>query len=173
MAGLVERLRTWFLGPRPATEPAPIYTDLRSMVLDLEPDAIDVLEGEPWSAALVAVLELGLVAGSATIVAVADGSVSMYTSSGGGVLGAGDHVAVRAAATRFRVATGEHRPHFRAVETYPPPSPEGQVAFLARFADARLAAAAPETLLRSGRHPLAGLYAVGQDLLTEIRLASD
>jgi hypothetical protein len=33
--------------------------------------------------------------------------------------------------------------------------------------------AAPESALRGGRHPLSPLYAAGQDLLTEIRLASD
>jgi hypothetical protein len=171
--GLVERLRTWLLGSRRAVPPAPIYADLRSMVLDLDPDAIEVLEGEPWSAALVAVMDIGLVAGSATIVAVADGSVSLYTSSGGGVIGAGDHVVVRNAGTRFRAAMGEHRAQLRGVEAFPPPPPEGQVAFLARFADARVATTVPESLLRSGRHPLAGLYAAGQDLLTEIRLAGD
>jgi hypothetical protein len=173
VAGLVDRLRALLGGRREAAPRAPIYAELRTMVLDLDPDAIEVQEGEPWSAALVAVMEIGLVAGSATIVAVADGSVSMYTSSGGGVIGAGDHLVVRAAGTRFRAATGEHRPQLRAVEAYPPPPPEGQVAFLARFSDARFAVQVSESLLRSGRHPLAGLYAVGQDLLTEIRLAGD
>ena len=33
--------------------------------------------------------------------------------------------------------------------------------------------AALEAALRGGRHPLAPVYAAGQDLLTEIRLASE
>jgi hypothetical protein len=173
VAGIVERLRTWLVGSRRSEPPAPIYADLRAMVLGLDPDAIEALDDEPWSAALVAVMDIGLVAGSATIVAVADGSVSLYTSSGGGVIGAGDHVVVRAAGTRFRAAMGEHRAQLRGVEAFPPPPPEGQVAFLARFADARVATTVPEAMLRSGRHPLTGLYGVGQDLLTEIRLAGD
>ena len=53
------------------------------------------------------------------------------------------------------------------------PLPEqGQVRFQVRTADGDYSGAAAEDVLRVGRHPLSGLYAAGQDLVTEIRLSA-
>jgi hypothetical protein len=46
------------------------------------------------------------------------------------------------------------------------------VRFQVRTVDGIYSGVAPETALQAGRHPLAPLYAAGQDLLTEIRLAT-
>ena len=54
---------------------------------------------------------------------------------------------------------------------FPLPTP-GEVRFQVRTSDGGYTAAAAEAALRSGRHPLTELYASGQDLITEIRLAS-
>jgi hypothetical protein len=118
-------------------------------------------------------MELGLTEAATTIVAVADGSVSLYLSRGGGVIGAGDHLAVADAARRFRQLIAESRGLLTSVIDVPPPPKVGDVAFYALIGDVRYSATVPETAVRSGRHPLAELYAAGQDLLTEIRLASE
>ena len=140
------------------------------MALGVEPASIAVPEDESWSGAAVAAMELGLGDATATIIAIADGTVSMYLSTGGGVIGAGEHAAVRGAAGRFRTVVAESR-HLLQPATEPPLPTAGMVRFHARTADGMFSAAAPEALLRSGRHPLAPLYAAGQDLLTEIRLS--
>ena len=49
----------------------------------------------------------------ATLVAFADGTTSLYLSSGGGTLGAGSHEAGRMAAQRFRAAAVDVRQHRR------------------------------------------------------------
>jgi hypothetical protein len=141
------------------------------MALGVDPESISVPEGEHWTGAAVAAMELGLANGTATIVAIADGTVSMYVSSGGGVIGAGEHAAVRNAANHFRTVVAESR-DLLPVFGEPPLPVAGQVRFHARKLDGAFSAGAPEALLRTGRHPLAPLYAAGQDLLTEIRLAS-
>jgi hypothetical protein len=152
---------------------AALYADLRSAVLAIDPTTLDLAPGEPWDRAAVALMELGLDEGSATVVAVADGTVSLYLSSGGGVIGAGAHAAVAAPARRFRELIATARGQLRAVEAFPGPPGSGQVGFHALIGDARYTASAPESALRSARHPLAELYAAGQDVLTEIRLASE
>jgi hypothetical protein len=152
--------------------PGGIYEELRSNVLGLDPASIQTPPGEPLGGAAVAAMELAVGAATATIVAVADGTVSMYLSTGGGVIGAGEHLAVRAEAQRFRTVAADSRGLLVRTAEFPRPGP-GQVRFHALVADDRFTGVAPEALLRSGRHTLSTLYAAGQDLLTEIRLASE
>jgi len=96
----------------------------------------------------------------------------MYTSAGGGVIGAGEHAAVRGAGDRFRAVVADSHGLLQRTQTFPLPG-EGEVRFHARVGDDRLTAAAPEAQLRTGRHLLSPLYDAGQDLITEIRLADE
>jgi len=169
MGGWINRLRATLGGG--GTPRGEVYAGLRSMALTLDPASLDLPSGQPWSAALVAMMEIGTSSGTATFVAIADGTVSMYTSTGGGVIGAGEHAAVRAAADRFRVAAAEARGQLESTTEFPGPAP-GEVCFQLRTEDAGYTGHAPERALAAGRHPLSALFAAGQDLVTEIRLSS-
>jgi hypothetical protein len=147
------------------------YQGLRSMVLALDLSTLAMPDGTPWGGAAVALMEIGLPRGTASIVAVADGSVSMYVTTGGGVIGAGAHPAVRAVAERFRTVAAESRDQLRRSGEFPLPAP-GEVRFQVRTMDGDYSGAASEAALRAGRHPLTALYRAGQDLLTEIRLSA-
>jgi hypothetical protein len=171
MPGWRERLQS--LIGRAAGRPSgpEVYRSLRSMALGHDSSTIAVPDGERWSGALVAAMELGRPDATVTILAVADGSVSMYLSTGGAVIGAGEHAAVRGVAERFRTVAAESRGLLQQTDDFPMPDP-GQVRFQVRTFDAAYSGVAPEAALQTGRHPLAPLYAAGQDLLTEIRLAT-
>lgn len=172
MATWLERLKeTWgrIRGERPSK---PIFADLRSMALTVDLASLQTPPGEPWGGAGVAMMEIGMDRAVASIVAIADGTVSMYTSTGGGVIGAGEHAAVRAEAKRFRTVVADSRNLLARSSDFPLPGP-GEVRFQARIGDEGFSGAAPESVLRGGRHPLSTVYAAGQDLLTEIRLASE
>ncbi len=147
------------------------FQGLRSMALGLDPATIQAPAGEPWTGAAIAAMEIGLPDGIATIVAIADGTVSMYLSTGGGVIGAGEHASVRGAGGRFRTIVAESRGLLHGTLDFPLPE-AGQVRFHARIADHDYTGVATEEALRSGRHPISALYAAGQDLLTEIRLST-
>ena len=123
------------------------------------------------SGAYVALMEFGMAKGTASVVAVVDGSVSMYVSTGGGVIGVGGHAAVRGRAERFRTVAADSRGLLQRTEDFPLPE-IGQVRFQVRTGDGDFSGAAPEAALSAGRHPLSPLYAAGQDLLTEIRLST-
>src|SRR4029450_1077449 len=104
-----ERVRSiWRRVPRPRRGQA-VYRDMRSMALGVDPSALQIPEGQRWSGAAVAAMEIGMPEATATIVAIADGTVSMYLSSGEGKLGAGEHAAVRGAAEEFRTVVAENR----------------------------------------------------------------
>jgi hypothetical protein len=149
-----------------------IHQELRSIALGVDLATIAVEDGRPWSGAAVAVMELNVSGTVATIVATADGGVSMYLGSGGGVIGAGEHAAVQPAAERFRNVSADSRGLLQGADGFPLPE-AGQVRFHVRTADGDYSGAADEAALRAGRHPLSPLYAAGQDLLTEIRLSAE
>jgi len=172
MATWLERFKETFGRVRGQRPSKPIFTDLRSMALTVDLATLQTPAGEPWGGAGVAMMEIAMDGAVASIVAIADGTVSMYTSTGGGVIGAGEHAAVRAEAKRFRTVVADSRNLLSRTTEFPLPVP-GEVRFQARIGDGGFSGAAPESALRSGRHPLSTVYAAGQDLLTEIRLASE
>ena len=148
-----------------------VFAELRATALGLDVESIRTPDGQPWQGAAVAMMEIGLPTAVTSFLAVADGSVSMYTSVGGGVIGAGEHAAVRGAAERFRLVAADARGRLQLTTEFPLPAP-GEVRFQVRMGDDAWTGAAAESALRTGRQPLSELYAAGQDLITEIRLAS-
>jgi hypothetical protein len=164
-------LRTRIGGPRRHQGGLDAIAELRARALGLDVASIQTPDGEPWRGAAVAMMEIGLASGVASFLAIADGTVSMYTSVGGGVIGAGEHAAVRGAAERFRVVAADARHHLQWTTEFPLPTP-GEVRFHVRMGDDAWTGAASESALRTGRQPLSELYAAGQDLITEVRLAS-
>lgn len=171
MARWGERLRSRVGAVAGRRRGADVYEGLRSLAIGLDIGSIQTPDGEPWRGAAVAMIEIGMEKGSATFVAIADGSVSMYTSGGGGVIGAGGHAAVLDAATRFRIVAFESRGLLQRTDEFPVPRP-AEVRFQVRTTDGGYTGVAPEAALRTGRHPLSTLYAAGQDLITEIRLST-
>jgi hypothetical protein len=168
---VLERLRELF---RSAQRPkaAGVYTSLRSKVLHVNPDELRLLEGRHLGPAYCALMEFGLPKATASVVVVADGTVSFYTSTGGGTIGAGEHAAVREAGIRFLDVAGDHARLLEPTADFPLPEP-GHVRFQVRGSSGDMTSDAPEEALQRGRHPLSPLYFAGQDVLTEIRLLSE
>ena len=147
------------------------YIALRSQVLRLDPAGLQIPEGH-WFGASVALMEITQSAGTAALVAVADGTVSLYTTGGGGMIGAGERLVVREAAERFLQAAADAAPSMTATSEFPLPEP-GHVRFHVRTPAGDVTADAAEALLRARRHQLGPLYVAGQDVITEIRLQSE
>ncbi len=118
-----------------------------------------------------ALMEFGLPNGVATIVAIADGTVSMYTSTGGGVIGAGAHEKVRAAASAYLATAEQMYSLFKLTEVFPL-AREGMVTFYLLAFDGRRIAEASDDELRTGRHALSELYENGQRVITAMRETS-
>ena len=149
------------------------YLGLRTMVFEVDPDTIDVSLETHRRAAWCALLEFGLAGGTASLIAIADGTVSLYTSTGGGVIGAGEHQAVRAVAERFLDEASDAVVFMRRVGDVPGTPGPGNVGIHVRTFDATLSAELPEAVVSRARHELSPLYIAGQDLLTEVRLLSE
>lgn len=75
-------------GQPETSQPVPeeIYLGLRNRVLTLEPASAGLADKPLWGC----VMETGYPNGVATLVCLSDGTTSLYTSTGGGIIGAGE-----------------------------------------------------------------------------------
>jgi hypothetical protein len=101
--------------------PADVYTGLRQQVLSLTADQLGDHDfaGAPILALL---METGYPEAVATLVAVVDGTSSLYFSNGGGLLGAGEHDAVAQASRRWLETGREFLDELAEVRDVPLPA---------------------------------------------------
>jgi hypothetical protein len=110
--------------------------------------------------------------GTATVLAAADGTASLYLSSGGGFLGGGQkYPEIRNAALHAVQLAADFFPHFKTTETIDLPA-AGDVFFYLTTSNGVRMAVAKEANLRAGIDPLASLGATMQEIITQYRLKS-
>ncbi len=115
-------------------------------------------------------MDWGLERGTATVVAIADGTASVYLSSGGGFLGGGQsHESIRAAAKKIVEIADEVQPLMHLATSYPLPH-RGQVTFYLLTDDGIFTATANDDDLKSHRSPFSELGDSAQTVITEYRL---
>jgi hypothetical protein len=145
---------------------AEIYVGLRGQVLGLP--AVEVAGLPEERQLLAAVMDMAVGDAVATLVGVADGSTSMYFSTGGGVIGAGQHDAVRTATERWLEACIASAEPFAPVIDPPLPDPGTiQLILVTRVGLAHALARENEL---GPEHRLWPLYAAAQEVITQIRL---
>jgi hypothetical protein len=149
------------------------YLGLRSMVFAVDPDTLTFRPDAGVHGAWCTVIDFGRPDGTATLACIADGTVSLYTSTGGGVLNAGGHDAVWDAARRLLEAAGGAVPFLRPLDEPPPLPAASRVRLSVRTFDGLLTEEVAEEPLERGRHVLSPLYSAAQDVLTEVRLSTD
>ena len=118
---------------------------------------------------LVGVMEFSAGRGVVSLVAVADGSTSLYFSTGGGIIGAGQHDPVRTAALRFLELTAGSLGEMRPTASIPAPD-VGIVRFYARTAGGLFTADADQRSVVSGEDRLSPLFFAANEVLSAIRL---
>ena len=152
------------------SEAAAIYTGLRDAVLNLDPSSVGIDQGPDTEAVWGLVMDWSLDEAVATVVSLADGTTSLYLSSGGGSIGAGEHPATAAASiSALRLAE-------RMIDGVPeatdaPLPARGRTSLtlltfagLRRFEDDNAA-------FENGTSPLSPLANAMQDVISEIRRA--
>jgi hypothetical protein len=156
----------------PPTGPrhSPVYLQMRGEALSIPPEQLAFERGRRprvWGA----IMELGLASGGvATLVVYADGTTSLYSSAGGGILGVGSQSGVRDASDAFLQAA---QPLHAALEAVPggelPLPAPGRVRFYLRTNAGVRTAEAGEDELKAGGHRLTALFTTGQAVLDEVR----
>jgi hypothetical protein len=157
----------WF-SRKPKPDPADVIRGLREQALTLDPATLKLTPtpGRPhvWGV----LMETGYEQAAASLVAFADGTTSLYLSNGGGVIGAGEHAAVRQASEGLLSAAESHVGRFAPVPDTALPPP-GRVRFVIRTFNGTLGAEVAEADLGGGAHPLSAVFFAAHGVITAIR----
>jgi hypothetical protein len=106
--------------PAPAvTDPADVVRELREQALKLDVSEFPPAPQRPHVVGVM--METGYPQAVVSLVAFADGTTSLYFSTGGGIIGAGQHDVVYAAAQEFLDAAEAHLAEFAPADATPPP----------------------------------------------------
>lgn len=145
---------------------------LRRLVLSTSPADLGLTVDADPDRVYGVLMETGYEAAVVTVVSLIDGTTSMYVSTGGGTIGAGEQEPVAEATRAFvamaQVFVGQTEP----TATFDLPD-LGRVRFQLLTVGGGRTAEAGEDELGFGRHPLSPLFHAGQDVITEIRLLSE
>jgi len=150
--------------------PADIFVRLRSMILGADPASVGIVPTPDHPTVWGGLMEVTYASGTATLVSLADGTTSLYTSTGGGRMGGGTHPDVAAATEGFLHALADHEDLLENTESGDPPLPPvGSVALIALTFDGRHRAETPEEQLERLDHPLHGVYQAANSVIGALR----
>jgi len=155
------------MSDKPADAPA-----LRAKLLRAKPADFGLAATPELPRVWGAMMEMRIGAADASLVVVAEGSTSLYFSTGGGVIGGGEHESVRAANRKLLGVIEKLFPAFVAREA-PVPVLNGAVSFAVFTYDGLRAARDTEERLRQKKSPLWPAYYIGQEIITALRLATE
>jgi hypothetical protein len=162
----------WFLKRKKKPDPADVMREMRERVFSMPPGEIG-LEPGPGHRSVWCVLMEMIRPNKAVVslVTIADGTTSLYFSSGGGIIGAGQHATVREESDRFIALIDEHVEAFAPTEDHPMPE-IGRVRFYVRTFDGLRTAEADERELGEQRHSLSPLFLAGHSVIAAVREAT-
>ena len=146
--------------------------DLRQMILtgkytDFGLD-VPAHENEAWGI----MMENGFAEGSFSLTCFSDGNTSLYYSSGGGIIGAGQHENVKSEAIALVELTDAFINDMTPVSEFAHPA-AGFTVFYVMTDSGVFSIAVPEEDLGEDRHKLAPLFYKAHDVITEIRKVTD
>ena len=114
-------------------------------------------------------MEVALPSGTATLVSVRDGTASLYTSTGGGILGG---YSARNEAKRFVAEAEKHLASMKTTKDFPYPA-AGRIKFYVLTRGGVYTAEAEEKDVQDSQHALFPLFVAGNEVLSALRTAQD
>jgi hypothetical protein len=146
-----------------------VYRDMRDAALHGSRTAFGLsapaASNQPWGV----LMEIGFPEGAATVIALSDGSASIYFSSGGGSIGGIGHESIRKAAQAMVNLVAKFQPQMTTAKEVPLPK-NGETIFYALTDGGVFTANAAENDLGEQRHSLSPLFFAGQEVITQYRL---
>lgn len=149
-----------------------VYQGLRAQIFNLDPASVGLGQGPTHPVVWGALMETGYPRGTASLVALADGTTSLYLSTGGGIIGGGFHQDVATATHAFLADLERHLPELRPDPGAALPA-KGQVIIRALTYTGRMSAEASEDDLGHGRHQLSAVFHAAHRVITELRLIDE
>ena len=146
---------------------AEAYVGMRKQVLKLDDKQIPEIKGkEVWAV----LMETGRDEEVISVVAVAEGSASLYYSNGGGMIGLGKDTNVRSSSLAFVKKSASFLKFMKRVEAFPLPKP-GQTVFYLVTPKGVYSYQADRDDLGRQQDKLSALYYAGHELIARMRVA--
>ena len=153
--------------PKPPKES--VYEGLRMQILQGSREKLGIPAPASPSQTWGVVMDWGLENGSATVVALSDGTASVYLTSGGGSIGGGkSHEAIHAGAINAVSIAAKFRPKMRPAENYPLLALNG-VTFYVLTDTGVFSESASAGDLSSDQHAMSPLGDAMQEIITQYR----
>ncbi len=153
-------------------EPSPTYLQLRSLLFSLNPADAGLTPSDAAPHVWGVMMETGYAVGFATLVSLADGTTSLYYSTGGGMLGSADYTPVADASKAFVTQAENHLQHMSSSDELSLPD-VGQVRFIFLTYTGIYTTEESEETLASGNHPLSRLYKLGRETMAQLRILAE
>ena len=142
--------------------------ELRGMILRASPESLGFKPDTAFPKVYGLLMDWNIGDRTASILAMKDGTASLYTTSSFGIIGGQGNERVRVAAGRCARLAGAYYYKGRSTSDFPYPAP-GQVYFyLLTFEGVRVCIA-DERMLKKGKDPYSPLFDAAQVVLTELR----
>lgn len=154
--------------PAPGAKPAEIYMGLRNRIFNMSPKSAGVTlesETEPWSI----IMDMGFKKSMATLVALKDGTASLYFSTGGGIAGGREYKNISDFAKDFVVSSANFIPLMQKTLSYPLPA-EGEVNIYVLTASGIFSSGPTrEEDLACGMDKFSRLFSSGEEVVSALR----
>ncbi len=142
------------------------YLGLRELVFNLDPQTVSATD--PDKSIYAVLMETGIPQGIVTLAAINDGTVSLYFSNGGGILGSGEYEKPRRICMEYLQAAQSYLGQCTKTSERTLPN-RGQTKFyFFTIDDGILTAVAKEDDLGCNRHNLSPLFHKAQELIAAI-----
>ena len=156
----------------PASSSDETYRALRRHALSMGRTEAGIAEPPSEAPVWGILMETGYPGATATLLALGDGTTSLYLSTGGGVIGGHAHEDVRQANAEFLEMANRHYGHLEPTRSFAVPA-EGHTIFYALTDSGVFAGTGLEDDLGFDRHPLSPLFHAGHQVITRLRLISE
>ena len=153
------------------TSPNAVYSGLRQQALARKGADIGITpsaDAPAWGV----LMESRYKSVTMTLMALGDGTTSMYLSNGGGVIGGQGHEAVRHVNAAFLNQANQSLSHLKRCETFPIPE-LGQTIFYVLTDSGVLTGSGADDHLANGNHQLSTLFHAGHAVINQLRVASE
>ena len=159
---------SWLRKPLPNV----LYMEMRGQMFRLDPEKVGIKKGDQQTNVWGVITEFTLDGGYVTMVSLANGRTYMYFSSGSGILGAGDYSMVSIASAELVKTAERYISQMKLTTEYPFPSPGHTRFYLLTYSGLYTQEVSENIMLDERTHPLYGIYAFTQNVITQIRIIS-
>lgn len=156
----------------PSGSPESMGPELREMAISTPPSKLDFTSDADYPTVYGVVVDWPLGDQVVTVLAMRDGTASLYTTSTFGIIGGGGHATVREAASRLVRSAEHYVKAAQPVDSHPCP-PEGTAYYYLLTYSGVRRLSGDLAAIEQGADPTADLFFAAQDEITELRNISD